>query len=62
MFNFDDQAAYDLSPSWWTCISLDGRFLAACLFYVCDKEIHVNDPISMDPMLLIGKNSPMKGF
>ena len=72
MFNFDDQAAYDLSPSWWICISLDGRFLAVivtpnpCPRHVCfmsvTKEIHVNDPISMDRMLLIGKNSPMKGF
>ena len=55
-----------------TCISLDGRFLAVivtpnpCPRHVCfmsvTKEIHVNDPISMDRMLLIGKNSPMKGF
>ena len=55
-----------------TCISLDGCFLAVivtpnpCPRHVCfmsvTKEIHVNDPISMDRMLLIGKNSPMKGF
>ena len=55
-----------------TCISLDGRFLAVfvtpnpCPRHVCfmsvTKEINVNDPISMDRMLLIGKNSPMNGF
>ena len=55
-----------------TCISLDGRFLVVivtpnpCPRHVCfmsvAKEIHVNDPISMDLILLIGKNSPMKGF
>ena len=55
-----------------TCISLDGRFLAVivtpnpCRRHVCfmsvTKEIHVNDPISMDRMLLIGKHFANEGF
>ena len=66
MLNFDgqedDQAAYDLSPSWlnlgpnntgsevehklrwaFSCGNCNSLSLPeACLFYACDKEIHVN--------------------
>ena len=54
MFNFGDQAAYNVWPkSFMVNISLDGRFLAVivtpnpCPRHVCfmymTKEIHVND-------------------
>ena len=66
MFNFDIQAAYDLSKSFVMNISLDGRFLAVnvtpnpCPRHVClmsvTKEIHVNDHF------LKVNISPMKGF
>ena len=74
MINFDDQAAYD-PKSFMVNISLDWRFIPVivtpnpcprhgCLMSVT-KEIHVNDHclrISMDRMLLIGKNFANEGF